>query len=101
MLGPDSRLLPFLLVLANAALLVGAIRLRLLPVKVLCGMLSIMMGMVAGVAAVNYYYGYYTTWGAIWADFNGGPGDLGMVSAASDAAVESGSIGWVTLGGKL
>jgi enterochelin esterase-like enzyme len=101
MLGPDSRLLPFLLVLASAALLVGAIRLRLLPVKVLCGMLSVMMGMVAGVAAVNYYYGYYTTWGAIWSDFNGGPGDLGVVSTASNATVESGSIGWVTLGGKL
>ena len=101
MLGPDSRLLPFLLVLVSAALLLGVVRLRLVPVKLLCGMLSITMAMVAGVAAVNYYYGYYKSWGALWSDFNGGPGDLGTVSTASTATVESGSIGWVTLDGRL
>jgi enterochelin esterase-like enzyme len=101
MLGPDSRLLPFLLIAVSTALLTGAVRLRLLPVKVLCGMLSITMGMVAGVAAVNYYYGYYQTWGALWSDFNGGPGNLGVVSTASSSTVESGSIGWVTLDGRL
>jgi enterochelin esterase-like enzyme len=101
MLGPDSRTLPFLLVVASAALLAGAVRLRPLPVKFLCGMLSVTVGMVAGVAVVNYYYGYYKSWGALWSDFNGGPGDLGSLATASTATVESGSIGWVTLDGKL
>jgi hypothetical protein len=65
MLGPDSRLLTALLIAASAALIVAAVRLRLLPVRILCGALSIMVGvaMTGGIAAVNFYYGYYTTWG--------------------------------------
>jgi poly(3-hydroxybutyrate) depolymerase len=104
MLGPDSRLLTVLLVIASAGLLAAAIRYRLLPVKVLCGALSIMMAMTGGIAAVNYYYGYYKTWGALWTDVHGGTGDLGTISAAtttSTTALESGRFGWTTLPGKL
>src|SRR6202035_2618901 len=102
MLGPDSRLLTALLIIASVGLLVGVIRFRLLPVKILCGAMSIMVAMVGGVAAVNYYYGYYTTWGELWADFHGGTGDLGTVAAAtSTSAIQSGRIGWVNLPGKL
>ncbi len=104
MLGPDSRLLTVLLVTASAALLVAAIRFRVLPVKALCGTLSIVMAMTCGVAAVNYYYGYYKTWGALWADFHGSTGNLGVISATtatSTTALESGRFGWTTLPGKL
>jgi hypothetical protein len=102
MLGPDSRLLTALLIIASAALLVGVIKFRLLPVKILCGATSIMVAMVGGIAAVNFYYGYYTTWGELWSDFHGGAGDLGVVAATtSTSAVESGRIGWVDLPGKL
>lgn len=103
MLGPDSRLLTALLITVSAVLLAGAIRFRLLPVKVLCGALSIMVAMTGGIAAVNYYYGYYTTWSAMWADFHGTTGNLGVISTASSttAAVESGRIGWVDLPGRL
>jgi pimeloyl-ACP methyl ester carboxylesterase len=101
MLGPDSRVLIVLLIAVSAALLVGAIRLRLLPVKALCGALSIVVAMTGGVAAVNFYYGYYTTWGELWSDFHGGAGDLGVVAAASTSAVESGRISSVTLAGKV
>jgi pimeloyl-ACP methyl ester carboxylesterase len=102
MLGPDSQLLIALLVAASVALLVGAIRLRLLPVKILCGALSIVVAMTGGIAVVNYYYGYYTTWGALWADFHGTAGNLGVItSAASTPALRSGRIGWVDLPGKL
>jgi pimeloyl-ACP methyl ester carboxylesterase len=81
---------------------VAVIRFHLLPVKILCGALSIMVAMVGGVAAVNYYYGYYTTWGELWADFHGGTGDLGTVAAATNtSAIQSGRIGWVNLPGKL
>jgi poly(3-hydroxybutyrate) depolymerase len=105
MLGPDSRLLTALLVIASVALLVGAIRFRLLPVKALCGALSIMVAMTGGIAAVNFYYGYYTTWGALWTDFHGGNGNLGVISAAATTStttqLTSGTFGWVTLPGKL
>ena len=104
MLGPDSRLLTVLLVIASAGLLAAAIRYRLLPAKVLCGALSIMMAMTGGIAAVNYYYGYYKTWGALWADVHGGTGDLGTISATTTTtttALASGRFGWTTLPGKL
>ncbi len=101
MLGPDSRLLTALLVIASAALLVAAIRFRLLPVRALCGTLSIVMAMTGGIAAVNYYYGYYTSWGQLWADFHGGTGDIGVISATTTTTqLESGRFGWITLPGK-
>jgi len=102
MLGPDSRLLTALLIIASVGLLVGVVRFRLLPVKILCGALSITVAMVGGIAAVNFYYGYYTSWGALWADFHGTTGGLGVVAATtSTSSVESGRIGWVNLPGKL
>src|ERR1700731_83973 len=63
MLGPDSRLLTALLIIVSATLLTGGARLRLLPAKIACGALSIMVAMTGGVAAVNDYYGYYPPWG--------------------------------------
>jgi pimeloyl-ACP methyl ester carboxylesterase len=103
MLGPDSRLLTALLIAVSVGLLVAVVRLRPLPVKIVCGALSIMVAMTGGIAAVNYYYGYYTTWGGLLADFSGGNGNLGAISAspASTSAVVSGRIGWTTLPGRL
>src|ERR1039458_448285 len=102
MLGPDSRLLTALLITASAALLVATVRLRPLPAKALCGALSIMVAMTGGIAAVNYYYGYYTTWGQLLADFGAGAGSLGVTTATTSAtALGSGHIGWVQFPGKL
>ena len=102
MLGPDSRVLTALLIAASVGLLVAAVRLRLLPVKVLCGALSVVVAMTGGIAAVNYYYGYYTSWGQLWTDFHGGTGNLGVISATpSTPAVGSGRLGWTVLAGKL
>jgi Putative esterase len=101
MLGPDSRLLTTALILVSVALVVGAIRLRRLPVKILCGALSIAVAMTGGVAAVNFYYGYYTSWGQLWADFNGGTGNLGVISATKPSPLSPGRLGWTTLPGKL
>jgi enterochelin esterase-like enzyme len=99
-LGPDSRLLTALLIAVSVALIVAAVRLRLLPVKILCGALSILVAMTSGIAAVNFYYGYYSTWGQLWADFHGGDvGNLGVVSAATTSASGSGVIRWITLPG--
>jgi pimeloyl-ACP methyl ester carboxylesterase len=101
MLGPDSRLLTALLITVSAGLLVAVFRLRLLPVRIACGALSITVAMTGGIAAVNFYYGYYTTWGQMWGDLHGSAGNLGVVSATRTSAVESGRIGWVSLPGKL
>ena len=102
MLGPDSRLLTALLIVASVSLLVAAIRFRLLPVRIACGALSIVVAMTGGIAAVNYYYGYYTTWGQMWTDFHGSTGNLGTITAAgTTSAIESGRIGWTDLPGKL
>jgi poly(3-hydroxybutyrate) depolymerase len=101
MLGPDSRLLTALLILVSAALLIAAARLHLLPVRIACGALSIVVAMTGGVSVVNYYYGYYTSWGQLWADFHGGDtGNLGVVSASSSTvALGQGHIGWTSLPG--
>src|SRR5260221_3192103 len=104
MLGPDSRLLTALLITVSAALLIAAARLRLLPGRIACAALSIMVAMTGGVAAVNYYYGYYTTWGQMWADFHGGTGGLGglgVISASRASALGPAHIGWTSLPGKL
>jgi S-formylglutathione hydrolase FrmB len=102
MLGPESRVLIALLIAVSAGLIVAAVRLRLLPVKILCGTLSIVIAMTGGIAVVNYYYGYYTSWGQLYADFHGSAtGNLGTVSATSTTSLGSGRIGWVTLNGKL
>ena len=101
MLGPDSRLLLWLLVIASAGALVATVRLRLLAARIACGTLSIVVAMSAGIVAVNSYYGYYTSWGQVWADFNGPTGDLGAISAASSQTAGAGRLGWVTLPGRL
>jgi Putative esterase len=101
MLGPDSRLLTALLITGSIALLVAVIRLRPLAVKIACGTLSIVVAMAGGVAAVNYYYGYYTSWGQVWADFHGTTGNLGVISATKTTALPSGRIAWITLPGRL
>jgi poly(3-hydroxybutyrate) depolymerase len=102
MLGPDSRLLTALLIIVSATLLAAAARLRLLPARIACGALSIMVAMTGGVAVVNDYYGYYTTWGQMWADLHGGGTDsLGVISATSTStALGPGHIGWISLPGK-
>lgn len=101
MLGPDSRLLTALLIMASVGLLLATVRFRLLPVKILCGALSIMVAMTGGIAAVNYYYGYYTSWGQLWTDVHGGTGNLGVIAAARTSAVGSGSLSGIDLPGRL
>ena len=101
MLGPDSALLMILLVTVSAVLLLAVVRLRLLPLRLLCGALTVMVAMAGGIATTNYYYGYYTSWGQLWADFHGTTGNLGVVSVVSASPVGSGRLSWVTIPGRL
>ena len=101
MLAPDSQLLMILLVTVSAVLLLATVRLRLLPVRILCGALSVVVAMAGGIAATNFYYGYYTTWGQLWTDFHGTSGTLGVISTVSSSPLGSGQLSWVTLPGRL
>jgi S-formylglutathione hydrolase FrmB len=101
MFGPDSRLMLLLLLVMSVAALVAMTRLRLLAVRIGCGALSVVLAMTAGIVAVNNFYGYYTSWGQLWADFQGSTGNLGSISTASTEPIGSGRIGWVNLPGKL
>ena len=84
-----------------SACLVAAVRLRLLPVKVLCGALSVMV-------AIEWRSRRSTTTtattrpGGSWTDVHGSTGNLGVISStASTPAVGSGRLGWTVLAGKL
>jgi hypothetical protein len=101
MLAPDSQLLLILMVTVSAVLLLATVRLRLLPLRILCGALSVIVAMAGGIATTNYYYGYYTSWGQLWADFHGTSGNLGVVSTVSASPLGSGQLSWVTFPGRL
>jgi poly(3-hydroxybutyrate) depolymerase len=101
MLEPDSLFLVAVLIAVSAALLLGAVRLRPLPAKIGSGALSILVAMAGGILSVNHYYGYYTTWGQAWADYQGGTGNLGVISSASVPPAGAGRIGWTALPGRL
>lgn len=73
MLAPDS--LGFLVVL----LLVGVLALAVLgrrsplPVRVAAAAVALITVFVAGIAAVNVYFGYYTSWGDLTSSVGSGP----------------------------
>jgi enterochelin esterase-like enzyme len=73
LLEPQSTALFILLMLAFCGLLVWVAVARQPAFRVLAASLAFVPAMLFGVAAVNKYYGYYETWGAIAADL-GAPG---------------------------
>jgi poly(3-hydroxybutyrate) depolymerase len=99
-LGPASRVLIALLIIASAGLLVVGARLRPVLAKIACGTLAIVIAMVGGIAAVNHYYGYYLSWGQLRADFSDSAGNLGVAAAVKVTKTGPGSIGWINLPGK-
>ncbi len=89
MLEPQSTALFVLLVVIFGGLMWPTITARHTAFRVMAACLAFMPAMLFGVLAVNKYYGYYQTWGAVLADMtNQG------VSAASrvpDITLASGS----------
>lgn len=45
--------------------------LRLLPLRLLAGVLAFLPAMLTGFAVVNQYYSYYLTWSGVWQDLSG------------------------------
>jgi enterochelin esterase-like enzyme len=68
MLGPQSTTVFVLLILIFGALIWRALATRRAAFRVLAGCLAFVPAMAFGVLAVNKYYDYYQTWGALVAD---------------------------------
>lgn len=86
MLEPQSTALFLLLIVAFCALLYWLARTRQTVFRVLAACLAFIPAMLFGVAAVNKYYGYYETWGAVAADLGGQSSNQGPALPAADTA---------------
>jgi enterochelin esterase-like enzyme len=69
MLEPQSTTLFVLLIVIFGALIWRALAARRAAFGVLAGCLAFVPAMAFGILAVNKYYDYYQTWGALLADF--------------------------------
>jgi enterochelin esterase-like enzyme len=69
MFEPQGIFFFLILLIAFGALLLWLARAKLIVFRVLAGVLAFVPAMLFGIAAVNKYYDYYQTWGAISADF--------------------------------
>ncbi len=69
MLEPQSTAFFLLLMLAFGGLVVWAVLAKQPVFRLLAASIAFVPAMLFGVAAVNKYYGYYETWGAVVADF--------------------------------
>jgi enterochelin esterase-like enzyme len=68
-LEPQSTAFFLLLMLAFGGLVVCAVLAKQPVFRLLAATVAFVPAMLFGVAAVNKYYGYYDTWGAVVADF--------------------------------
>ena len=68
---PDSTFLVVLLLVISSGLVYAAIRFRPLAAKIASGTGALAIAAVAGMVAVNVYYGYYQTWSQLSSDFSG------------------------------
>ncbi len=69
MLGPQSSALFVVLMVIFGALMWRMVAGHRIAFRVLVACLAFISAMLFGVAAVNKYYGYYQTWGAVATDF--------------------------------
>ena len=85
MFEPQGILFFLLLMLVFAGLLVWVVVARQIAFRILAACLAFIPAMLFGVAAVNRYYNYYETWGAVEADFtNQGVAPLPQVPRLAD-----------------
>jgi enterochelin esterase-like enzyme len=89
MLEPQSTALFVLLVVIFGGMMWPTITARHAAFRVLAACLAFVPAMVFGVLAVNKYYGYYQTWGAVMADLS----NRGVTAASGvpDVTLASGS----------
>ncbi len=90
MLQPQSTALFVLLVVIFGGLMWPTIVARHTVFRILAACLAFMPAMLFGVLAVNKYYGYYQTWGAVIADLTNRGVDA--ASGVPDIALTSGTL---------
>ena len=83
MLEPQGTLFFLLLVGAFGGLVVWLVLTRRVVFRVLAACLAFLPAMVFGIAAVNKYYDYYQSWGALFSDVSGQAQSIPHLSAAS------------------
>lgn len=81
-MGPTGPLVFLLLVGGFAALAAWSARTRRWWWKAVAGVAGFALAATFGVALVNAYYGYYTSWEALGSDLSGGPTATGVDLAA-------------------
>ena len=89
MLEPQSTALFVLLLALFGVLMWRMLATRRVALRVLAACLAFVPAMVFGVLAVNKYYGYYQTWGAMIADFT--QQDTSAASGPPDIKLTAGS----------
>jgi enterochelin esterase-like enzyme len=81
-LEPQGNVFFLILIVAFGALLFWVAMAKQLVFRVFAACLAFLPAMVFGIAAVNKYYDYYQTWGALFNDLsNGGSGGIPKYSA--------------------
>ena len=83
MLEPQGTLFFLLLMVAFGALVIWLVLTKQVVLRVLAACLAFLPAMVFGIAAVNKYYDYYQTWGALFSDLSGQAQSIPHLSAAS------------------
>lgn len=89
MLEPQSTLFFLLLMVAFGALLLWLALTKQVVFRVLAACLAFIPAMVFGIAAVNKYYDYYQSWGAMFSDLSGQTGQ--SVPQLSAAGLKAGT----------
>jgi enterochelin esterase-like enzyme len=82
-LEPQGTLFFLLLMVAFGALVIWLVLTKQVVFRVLAACLAFIPAMVFGIAAVNKYYDYYQTWGALFSDLSGQAQSIPHLSAAS------------------
>ncbi len=83
MLQPQGTVFFLLLLLAFGGLVTWLILAKQVVFRVLAACLAFIPAMVFGIAAVNKYYDYYQSWGALFSDLSGQVQSVPQLSAAS------------------
>jgi len=82
-LEPQGTLFFLLLMVAFGGLLLWLVLTKQVVFRVLAACLAFIPAMVFGIAAVNKYYDYYQTWGALFSDLSGQAQSIPHLAAAS------------------
>ena len=90
--GPQSTLFFLMMAAAFAGLIWWLAVARQLVFRVFAACLAFVPAMLFGVAAVNKYYDYYQTWGALYSDLSGQTTSIPHLTAASVGKGTGGSL---------